>query len=186
MNSGFIIFASFVAGVGIGVFAADRWLDRKYEARMQEEVDSVKEAFRNAKPLPDLAPRNKPDTTHPTAEQKREYAMKVHELGYAEKQTAQTKMVPFVIAPEVFGADDEYDKISLTYYLDGTVADDSDRPMDDDDIEETIGKESLTHFGEYEDDSVYVQNDRLHVYYEILMDHRNYADVLKEHPYLRQ
>ena len=56
--------------------------------------------------------------------------------------------------------------------------------MDEDEIEETIGKDSLTHFGEYEDDSVFVRNDRLKVDYEILMDQRGYADVLREKPYL--
>ena len=50
---------------------------------------------------------------------------------------------------------------------------------------ETIGKDSLTHFGEYEDDSVFVRNDRLKADYEILMDQRTYAEVLQEKPYLK-
>lgn len=56
--------------------------------------------------------------------------------------------------------------------------------MDDDEIEETVGKGSLTHFGEYEPDSVFVRNDRLKVDYEILMDQRTYAQVLEEKPWL--
>lgn len=89
-----------------------------------------------------------------------------------------------MISPDAFGDQDGYDEISLTYYADGTVADDSDRAMSEDEIEETIGKDSLTHFGEYEDDSVFVRNDRLKADYEILMDPRPYADVLREKPYL--
>ena len=33
-----------------------------------------------------------------------------------------------------------------------------------------------THFGEYEDDTVYVVNDRLKCYYEICRDYGNYSD----------
>ena len=50
--------------------------------------------------------------------------------------------------------------------------------------EESVGKESLTHFGEYEDDSVFVRNDNLKADYEILADKRTYAELLKEKPYL--
>ena len=46
-----------------------------------------------------------------------------------------------------------------------------------DEIEELIGKDSLNHFGEYEDDSVFVRNDRLRTDYEILADSRPYGEV---------
>ena len=52
-----------------------------------------------------------------------------------------------------------------------------------DDVEEIVGEESLTHFGEYEDDSVFVRNDRLKCDYEILLDQRNYSDVTKTMPH---
>ena len=41
--------------------------------------------------------------------------------------------------------------------------------------DDVVGMESLTHFGEYEDDSVFVRNDRLKCDYEILMDERTYS-----------
>ncbi len=47
-----------------------------------------------------------------------------------------------------------------------------------DDIEETVGIDSLTHFGEYEDDSVFVRNDERKCDYEILLDHRDYEDCV--------
>lgn len=46
-----------------------------------------------------------------------------------------------------------------------------------DDIEETIGSDALNHFGEYEDDSVFVRNETLDKEYEILMDTRRFSDV---------
>ena len=50
-------------------------------------------------------------------------------------------------------------------------------------MDEIVGKESLNHFGEYEDDSVFVRNDRLKRDYEILLDQRNYSDVVKTMPH---
>ena len=47
-----------------------------------------------------------------------------------------------------------------------------------DDIEETVGIDSLTHFGEYEDDSVFVRNDERKCDYEILLDDRDYEDCV--------
>ena len=53
-------------------------------------------------------------------------------------------------------------------------------------VEDVIGFESLNHFGEYEDDSVYVRNERLRVDYEVLLDLRTYTEVLESKPYLRR
>ena len=51
------------------------------------------------------------------------------------------------------------------------------------DVESMIGFESLSHFGEYEDDSVFVRNDARKCDYEILQDQRLYSDVIKEMPH---
>ena len=72
----------------------------------------------------------------------------------------------------------EYERISLTYYDDQVLTDENDKIIED--IEETIGIDSLTHFGEYEDDSVFVRNDERQCDYEILLDRRKYSDVIKK------
>lgn len=86
---------------------------------------------------------------------------------------------PYVISPEEFSDIWEYDTISLTYYADNVLTDDEDEVMED--IEGTVGADSLERFGEYEDDAVYVRNDRLKCYYEILKDLRNYSDVISRY-----
>ncbi len=91
---------------------------------------------------------------------------------------------PHIITPEEFGEIEDYDTISLTLYSDGVVADDADKPIED--VDEVIGKESLDHFGEYEDDSVFVRNDKLKCDYEVLIDERQYAQILEEKPYLKE
>lgn len=178
MNKGLVVFVSFAAGGAVGFVAANKLMKDKYEQLVQDEIDSVKAAFRKEHPLPDKKPQK------PTEKERKAYSQYAANLGYTEEKKPAPIQAPHVISPDEFGDQDGYDEISLTYYSDGTVTDDNDRAMDGDEIEETIGKDSLMHFGEYEDDSVFVRNDRLKVDYEILMDQRSYADVLREKPYL--
>lgn len=70
---------------------------------------------------------------------------------------------------------DGYERISLTYYADGVLADEDNEPVDD--IEEIVG-DGLEHFGEYEEDSVFVRNDAKKCDYEILRDLRTFAEVV--------
>ena len=69
-----------------------------------------------------------------------------------------------------------YDKITLLYYEDdGTLATESDNMIEDIDV--AIGDSSLDHFGEYEEDAVYVRNDRLSTDYEVLLQHGSFGDT---------
>ena len=114
----------------------------------------------------------------------------VNDAGYTDysttSSTAEKKeedkddVRPYVITPDELGDQLGYDVIELTYYADGVVAEDYNEVMDN--VDEVIGVDSLTHFGEYEDDSVCVRNDRLKCDYQILKDNRNYSDVIDEEP----
>ena len=83
---------------------------------------------------------------------------------------------PYIISPEEFDTEDGYDTVSLTYYTDGVLTDDDNNVIED--IENTVGEDFAKHFGEYEDDSVFVRNERLMTDYEILMDYRPFNDVV--------
>lgn len=50
-------------------------------------------------------------------------------------------------------------------------------------MDDIVGTESLTHFGEYEDDSVFVRNDKVKCDFEILPDQRNFSDVRAGNPH---
>lgn len=84
---------------------------------------------------------------------------------------------PYVISPDQFGELDDYETCSLTYYADGVLTDDTNTVIDN--VDEVVGTDSLTHFGEYEDDSVFVRNDRHECDYEILLDNRRFSDIYK-------
>lgn len=175
---------AFLLGTAVGFMAARKLLRDRYEQIAQDEIDSVKENFRRH-----MTPEKDTEKTEEEETEKATYQSKIENLRYVPKETKEPIVVeakgrPHIISPSEFGMEDDYDEISLTYYADDTLCDDHDHIMSDDEIEETVGKESLSHFGEYERDAVCVRNDRLKVDYEILMDNRTYDQVLLEKPWL--
>jgi hypothetical protein len=183
-NNRFIIFGTFVVGLGIGVASTRKYYKNKYEQLAQEEIDSVKEVFRR---------RERSDEKlsddifiHDNESIMNDYFNKLQEEGYAycsekEEPVKNEIDIPYVITPEEFSEYDDYDNISLTYYADGVLTYENNEIIED--IEETVGEDSLNHFGEYEEDSVYVRNDGKKTDYEILLDLRNYSDVIKYEPH---
>lgn len=193
--------AAFFAGAAVGAAASWYFTKNKYEQIAQEEINSVKEAFLGApceeeeqeEGSPSEDEEDSSDEVHtPVVAEKpsiEEYVAMVEDRGYTKYSDAEKKEVkpmevnkkPYVIPPEEFGEIDDYGTCSLTYYADKVLADELDEMVEN--IEDAIGFESLTHFGEYEDDSVFVRNERLKCDYEILLDVRKYTDVLKKKPY---
>ena len=85
------------------------------------------------------------------------------------------KNKPYVIHPDDFG--DDYNTITLVYYKDDVVTTyDTGEVLTDKEVEDLIGEESLSHFGEYEEDRVFVRNDARKIDYEILRSEETYSD----------
>lgn len=82
---------------------------------------------------------------------------------------------PYVIHPDEFG--DEYNVVTLVCYNDKVVTTyDTGEVLTDEEVEKLVGLDSLSRFGEYEEDSVFVRNDSIKVDYEILRYEENYSD----------
>lgn len=167
--SKFINITAFTAGVVLGTVVAWQYFKHKYERLAQEEIDSVKKVF-SKKENDEKEPENSYDTTVSLYSEVSDFEK--------EKEGKPVNDRPYVISPDEFGEIEEYERISLIYYADQVLTDDNDEPVED--VDNVVGLESLTHFGEYEDDSVFVRNNRLKADYEILIDHRTYSDVLKK------
>ena len=189
-------FVMFVLGAAVGSVATWQYVKKKYEQIAQEEIDSVKEIFSRREsatdveivtPEPQTAkvgkPEEKPDITEYAARLEREGYTNYSNVSAGEKKEEQEamEMKPYVISPEEFGEFEDYERISLSYYADQILADEDDEKVED--VDNVVGLESLAHFGEYEDDSVFVRNDRLKCDYEILLDQRTYSDVIKQRPH---
>lgn len=83
---------------------------------------------------------------------------------------------PYVITPDDFSSSPPgYNAQPLNYFADGVLADDWGVVLD---LDETIGEDSVEHFGEYVDDVVYVRDERLEIDYEVTRDPRTYKESL--------
>lgn len=190
MNSKVSFILGTIIGAGIGVAGTYSYFKDKYEKLAEKDFNS-RRVFDEDK---------KDESEEPVAEKTAdsrtvdkpsiaEYAARLQKEGYVNYSDMQDKKQkqeigvdkPYVIQPSDFGEFDDYEKISLTYTADGVLLDDMNEIVDD--IEETVGEDSLEHFGEFEDDSVYVRNDAKKCDYEILLDQRNYQEILETHPH---
>lgn len=165
----------FAIGAAAGAVASYAFAKRKFLRLAQEEINSVKEVYSKR-----AAAREKPDLS--------EYAKVVKNEGYVSETQNREEPAkksndkrPYVISPDEFAEDDEYDKISLTLYADGVLADEEDDPIDD--VDEIVGGVNLTSFGAFEDDCVFVRNETRKADYEILRDERKFAEVMAKSPH---
>lgn len=172
---------AFIIGAAIGSFATWKLVKDAYEKKYQEEVDKAYEEISERKNV-----ISKDGETDETVDEDKETNETIIEKnGYnSDEEKGNNDMNnsdrPYVITPKDFEFDkDEYDKISLVYYADGILADTYDEVIDY--IDETVGVESLNHFGEYETDTVYVRNDAFGADFEITLDLRTFEEVLKKH-----
>ena len=179
----------FVAGAGLGAFATWQFLKNKYEQIANDEIASVKEAYNKKNDISSdeseedesqekTANGKLVETALPSEEEVNEYKKIVS--NYTSNENEEEKGVtnmprgPYVIKPEEFGNMD-YDLVSLEYYADKVLVDEDDHPIQD--VEYMVGEDSLEHFGEYEEDAVYVRNDLIKTDFEILLvESRYYED----------
>ena len=167
------IFA-FSLGAAAGSLVARKVLKTKYERIAQEEIDSVKEKYsvkKNDVETPKATDDNL-DDDDPTSISN---ILAEYNSTGERKETDRIVTKPYVISPDEYG-DLDYETASLTYYADGVLADEFDTVIHN--VDEIVGEESLEHFGDYEDDSVFVRNDELKCDYEILRDLSTYSEAI--------
>ena len=172
MNKIFI----FTLGAAVGSVVTWKLVKDRYARIAQEEIDSVKEVF-SKRNKPEESVEEKDEEPVPEPEEVAEYKSIINNCGYSVVERVETMHdKPYVIEPEIFGEDPDYETISLNYYADGVLTDENNCIIDPGEIESLIGEESLDHFGEYEDDSVFVRNEERKTDYEILAIQSNYDD----------
>lgn len=179
----------FIFGAGVGSAATWYFLKSKYEAISNEERDSYKEYYEKKVAELTPEPEEQPNTPDPETFEKLRNKPDISEytkqyVNYSDVKTASSEPEeekesysekPYVITPEEFGEDDEYKTISLLYFADEVLTDDDYAIIEN--VDDVVGRESLKTFGKYEDDAVYVRNDRLKCEYEVLLDERHFEDI---------
>lgn len=164
--------AIFVTSIVLGSAITWNYAKTKYAKIADEEIASVKAAFKSEKSNEDSD----------ICKEKNDIE-KMEELAIANRYVTHDKVIkkeetdmnePYVISPDDFD-ENGYEIVSLTYYADDVLTDEHDNVIRNRD--KLIGKDSLTKFGEYEEDSVFVRDDERKIDYEILADTRNYHDL---------
>lgn len=175
----------FAIGAISGSLVTWQVLKRKYEQLVQEEIQSVKDAFKKQfggeenKPVEESTPKVDPEDV-------KKYTQIIAEEKYNTQEDEQYESVeeetvkefsygnPFVITPEEFD-EEGYSIVCLTYYADGKLANDQGQLVDI----ETVGQDAIDRIGEYDDDCIHVRNIPLETDFEVLLDPRKYSEVYK-------
>ena len=84
------------------------------------------------------------------------------------------RIEPYTISPVEYGESYDYDTKSWTYYADFVLTDEVGEIVNN--PEDIIG-DALLHFGEYEEDSVYVRNENIECDYEILKHEKTFSEI---------
>lgn len=186
----------FVAGAAIGAFATWQTIKDHYAQISEEEIESVKDMYMRKMQIQEdknTIVDDEPEPPKPHVPEKpdiMEYAAKLQKHKYTnysgdtsipeqdikEGNEDVLDKKPRVISPDEFGEEGDYETATLFYFNDGMITDDDQDPISDDEIKEMIGEDAVNHFGEYEDDSVFVVNDELKCYYELLKQEENYVE----------
>lgn len=194
-------FALFTAGAITGSVVTWRILKNKYEEIVQEEIQSVKDAFKKKKEDDqEIIEKQIEEGIKEGIKEHQQNAQSYKEIIEKEKyfedefetdedseedeDDDEGKIVveeftfanPFVISPEEFSEREDFKAVSLSYFADGKVADDFGNLIDLDDI----GRKNLNYIGDYEEDCVHIRNIKLKTDYEILVDPRRYSEVYKD------
>lgn len=174
MSKGNVILA-FSLGTAIGSFVTWRYLKAKYEELARQEVEEIRAFYQKKEEAKKEEKKEQEKKAYDDLINK--YAPVPEALATEGKEGPNEMDEPYVISPSEFGDQDNYEIESLTYYADHVLTDEYDEIIED--IDDLVGVESLDHFGDYEEDSVFVRNDRRRTDYEILRDNRRYSDVKK-------
>jgi len=196
----------FLVGLVIGSVLTYHGLKNKVEAEMDEEVNKLKEFYKDQLEKQQAEYFEKEEylkSKAAVAEDKGSVVSKIINLKNVEKfekkqneetededgseETTEAFEIfedniiaqdkPFVIEEDRVGEYISYGLISLIYFSDGVLTDDWEVPVENPD--ETVGKEYAEYF-ETGEDVVYVRNDKLKCEFEITRDLRTYEEVKEE------
>lgn len=181
MNRTLLVTLSFAAGGLLGslasIYGTKTYFETKANDRADAEIESMKEFQK--KRLEEIE-----TVTNERIEKRayelltEKYAKREDEIIAEKKEREGEEMPkekrPYTIDPSEYG-DLDYTLVSLIYYEDGVLTYEDDQVIKN--VDEMVGRDSLTQFGVFEEDAVYVRNDELRKDFEILADSRKYSDI---------
>lgn len=167
----------FSVGAAAGSVVTWKILKTKYEQIVQEEIDSFK-----AKMAEKHAPVDSEDSTDLDNDIVGESVLDEYDRltdKYSNKEGGSDFMEPTshitILHPNEFAEDEEYETETLVLWSDDILSDDRGNIVED--ANDLVGEDFKDHFGDYEEYSIYVRNDKYKCEYEVIQDLREYSDV---------
>lgn len=178
MNNTISWLIGFGIGGATGFFGANFFFKKKYELEAENTIKSIRQVYASHK-FNDTRKNNNVAEEKPVsaAEPKKEH-VKIDYTTRSKvvmKKPEEKPVTPYVISNDEMGTDN-YDVISLNYYEDGTVTDDHDEPMSDDEIESAIGTNAIKHLEQASISSIVVRNEKRRTDYEVATVLGNYEE----------
>ena len=181
-------FLAFIAGVGVGIAIAWTYNKNKYEDMVQEEVESLRDMKKKKEEPIKESEKEGLDTAEEIYEEhlaKEEAKKIINYNNYSKIEDEEDncgaiareriKNPIHVITPEEFASEVGYDTDTFYIFENDIVANDNNEEIKN--VEEMFAltvQEIRGQFGIYEDDSVYVRDEKLQMDYEILRELENY------------
>ena len=196
MNSKLFNIAMFTMGVAIGSLVTWKIMKDRCERTIQDEVSAFKNDWVKMT-REDNAEYSVDDENDDSIDEDAdeddeyddddysEYHTLAHSYDYNCEEGGGDEVPyvngPYVITPEEFGGERDFDHWCLSYHSDGVLADTYGVKFD---VEETIGEDALDHFGDYAEDVVHIRNERLQCEYEVVKDPRTYDEAMSSDPHM--
>lgn len=183
-----IFFAGLASGAAGSFFITKKIISKKHDEEMRELIDrinaeraAIKAEYTTNKP--DISSFKKEEEDAKPAKEPDPPQTEEPEVAKPKKKTtsASKKKKPSVyeITEDEFNDVDNRDKVLLSYYSDGVLADSySDKQVD---ISSTIGKDMLDLLGEEKLDALHVRNEIKNTDYEVTRDYRMFSDIVEQY-----
>ena len=157
-----VVIISFLIGFGIGAFGSFLITRKKMREEKEAEIADVTSYYDHLTRTDDAV-------------------VSVDLDGFKEdhpRDDLPPEEKPYVITQKEYVEEIDFGKETVVYYeKDGILTDMFDREVQ---IEDTIGREVLNHFGDDEEDTAYARNDKLGIDYEVVLEHKSFASVMGE------
>ena len=179
-----------ILGGGTSFLICNTVMRNRYEQQLLEDVESAKIEYRRLvkelkkKQEKEIAEaeksiKSKANLNKPALDiQRTQYMSIAKEYGEVTKHEPEIRIE--VIAPEDFGLMDEdgFTSEELMYFADGILVNEDDEIIED--ADSLVGTEFADHFGEYEDDSVYIRNYANKTDFCILKSLKTYKEAVSD------
>ena len=161
---------AFFVGTAVGGLVTYFATKNRIRAKADEEIEEVRDIYEKMT----LEHKKKEESVSKESAKVKPSLEDIYGKYVASANSKESKEPkkekPRIISMASYAEDEAYDKETLIFYEeDGVLTDQYDHVLD---VDMTIGRESLNHFGEEEEDILYVRNDKLMTDYDVVLEHR--------------